>query len=42
MVTNILTAITVLFYSVIAALGLVVGYLVYLIIERVIRKCLTI
>ena len=41
MVTNILTAIAVLFYSVITLLSLVVGYLLYLCIERVLRKWLT-
>lgn len=41
MVTNILTAIAVLFYSAIAVLGLIVGYLIYLMIERIVRKWLT-
>ena len=42
MVSNILTGIAVLLYSVITLLGLIVGYLLYLFLERIVRKWLTI
>ena len=42
MVSNILTAIAVLFYSVITLSGLIGGYLLYLGLARIVRKWLTI